>query len=204
MEITKENTTQLRELPVYDVRVLIRKWNEYEKLNKLLLPEIEEHKKEDPKGLPNTNPHCWRGMKKYKCEDELQKAFTSIISPWINRYLPNKSVDAAIQYWTNINEPGGWNDFHHHRFANFSGLTPHLSGIYYIEAEDTGVIRFTSTEQMWGIIPQHMPFCGMTGYIPKDGDVLLWQSHILHDVPPNPHPTKQRINIAFNVGLTIQ
>ena len=57
---------------------------------------------------------------------------------------------------------------------------------------------------MWGIIPKHMPFSKSVGHMPRDGDILLWQSHVLHDVPPNPSPTKQRINVAFNVSLKIR
>ena len=187
-------------LPLYEIKIFINRWNEYEKLNKLLLYEIEEHKKEDPKGLPYTNQNCWRGMKKYKCEPDLGKAISSMISVWCDHYLPNKWVDATMEYWANVNDPGGWNDFHHHRFANDADL----SGVYYVQAGETGIVRFTTPEQMWGIIPKHMPFSKSVGHMPRDGDILLWQSHVLHDVPPNPSPTKQRINVAFNVSLKIR
>ncbi len=36
-------------------------------------------------------------------------------------------------------------------------------------------------------------------YHPEDGDILLFPSHLLHSVEPNPED-RERINIAFNIS----
>ena len=46
-----------------------------------------------------------------------------------------------------------------------------------------------------------MPHSNMIGHEPHDGDILLFPSYLQHDVVANPHPTRQRISIAFNAKL---
>ena len=183
-------------IPIQDTRLFTKNYGNSQNLNKLLMNEITKIREKDPKGLPSTNAGCWRGMHKYKCEVELFKPISMILASWTDHYFPNIPLSADITYWTNVNEPGSANIFHTHYMANAD-----LSGVYYVQGGGTGVIRFGTHEQLYRMIPPHMPHANMIGHDPYDGDILLFPSYLLHDVTPNPHPTRQRISIAFNATL---
>jgi uncharacterized protein (TIGR02466 family) len=186
----------ISKVPIQDTRLFTKNYGNSQNLNKLLMNEIAQAKEKDPKGLPATNKGCWRSMHKYKCEVELFKPITMILASWTDHYFPNIPLDASITYWTNVNKPGSGNIFHTHYMANAD-----LSGVYYIQGSGTGVIRFATHEQLYRMIPPHMPHANMIGHDPYDGDILLFPSYLLHDVTPNPHPSRQRISVAFNAIL---
>ena len=183
-------------VPIQDTRLFTKNYGNSQNLNKLLMNEITQIREKDPKGLPSTNAGCWRGMHKYKCEVELFKPISMILASWTDHFFPNIPLSADITYWTNVNEPGSSNIFHTHYMANAD-----LSGVYYVQGGGTGVIRFATHEQLYRMIPPHMPHANMIGHDPYDGDILLFPSYLLHDITPNPHPTRQRISIAFNATL---
>ena len=193
----KNGKVVIAKIPIQDTRLFYRQWDNYSNLNNLLMHEIKKQKEKDPKGMDFTNAGCWRSMFKYKCEKELMKPIGMLLSAWTDHYLPNKKVDAAITYWTNVNNTGGANIFHTHYRADAD-----ISGVYYVQGHDTGVIRFATHEQMYKMIPPHMPHSNMIAHLPNDGDVLVFPSYLLHDVVCNPSP-RQRITIAFNASLKI-
>jgi uncharacterized protein (TIGR02466 family) len=135
-------------------------------------------------------------MHKYKCEVELFKPISMILASWTDHYFPNIPLAADITYWTNVNEPGSSNLFHTHYMANAD-----LSGVYYVQGAGTGIIRFSTHEQLYRMIPPHMPHANMIGHDPYDGDILLFPSYLLHDVTINPHSSRQRISIGFNATI---
>ena len=186
----------IAKIPVQDTRLFYKRWDNYENLNNLLMNEIEGMREKDPKGMPETNEGCWRSTEKYKCEQELFKPISMILAAWTDYFMPKVPVDADLVYWTNVNEPGSSNMFHTHYMANAD-----LSGVYYVQGSKTGVIRFATHEQLYRMIAPGMPHANMIGHEPHDGDVLLFPSYLQHDVVPNPHPTRQRISIAFNAKL---
>jgi len=190
------NKITVSKIPIQDTRVFTFNYGDYKSLNKLLIKEIIKAKKEDPEGLPATHEGSWRTMHKYKCEVELLKPITMILRNWTDYYFPNILVDANVIYWTNVNEPRSSNIFHTHYMANAD-----LSGVYYVQGNDTGIIRFSTHEQLYRHIPSHMPYAEMIGHDPYDGDILLFPSYLLHEVVPNPHPSRQRISIAFNISI---
>jgi uncharacterized protein (TIGR02466 family) len=183
-------------VPIQDTRLFTKNYGNSQNLNKLLMNEITKMREEDPKGIPATNQGCWRSMKKYECEVELLKPITMILASWTDHYFPAVPLDANVVYWTNVNGPGSSNIFHTHYMANAD-----LSGVYYVQGAGTGVIRFTTHEQLYRMIPPHMPHANMIGHDPYDGDILLFPSYLLHDVTPNPHLSRQRISIGFNATL---
>jgi len=134
-------------------------------------------------------------MMKYKCEAELMKPIGMILSAYMDHYFPRKPMDASINYWTNVNEVGSNNIFHSHYRADAD-----ISGVYYVQGFNTGVIRFATHEQMYKMIPNHMPHSNMLGHAPGDGDVLCFPSYLLHDVDTN-RSNRQRITIAFNAQI---
>ncbi len=183
-------------VPIQDTRLFTKNYGNSQNLNKLLMNEITKLREKDSKGLPSGNQGCWRSMHKYECEVELFKPMSMILASWTDHYFPNIPLAADITYWTNVNEPGSSNLFHTHYMANAD-----LSGVYYVQGGGTGVIRFATHEQLYRMIPPHMPHANMIGHDPYDGDILLFPSYLLHDVTPNPHPTRQRISIAFNAKI---
>jgi hypothetical protein len=195
----EKNRTVVAKIPIQDTRLFQKNYANAANLNKLLIHEIEKMRKEDPKGLPSTNAGCWRSMNKYKCEVELLKPISIILASWTDHYFPNVPLDAAITYWTNINEPHSSNIFHTHYMADAD-----MSGVYYVQGAGTGVIRFATHEQLYRMIPAHMPHANMIGHSPADGDILLFPPYLLHDVVPNPHPTRQRVSIGFNVTFKLK
>ena len=174
-------------------------YENYESLNKLLMNDILQHMKEDPQGAPKSNKLCWRGQKKYLSESQLFKPIHLIVDDWISHYYIQKKFKIKIDYWTNVNEPHSMNVIHNHS-APTSTYSPDLSGVYYVQGKETGDLRFYTHEQLYNLISHSTPYSQHVFYSPNDGDVLLWPSHLHHDVDIN-ISNKKRINIAFNITL---
>ena len=197
-EPTEETKLTLAKIPIQDTRLFYENYSNYANLNSLIMGEIEELQKQDPQGMPGGNIGCWRSAAKYKCETELFKAFSLMLSGWCDHYFPTQPMNASIVYWTNINEPGSSNMFHSHYRADAD-----VSGVYYVQGKDTGVIRFATHEQMNKMIRPGQPYANMIGHEPREGDLLMFPSYLLHDVEVN-RSKKQRISIAFNATFTPQ
>jgi uncharacterized protein (TIGR02466 family) len=87
-----------------------------------------------------------------------------------------------------------------------------FSGVVYIQVDDnTGGIKFTRDPKCYNIWPPALNADTTTGVssritsdewtvIPKTGDVLLWPSHLVHEVAPSQSDT-ERYALAFNVYL---
>ena len=73
--------------------------------------------------------------------------------------------------------------------------------MYYVQGKDTGVIRFATNEQMNKMIRPGQPYSNMIGHAPREGDLLMFPSYLLHDVEVN-KSNRQRISIAFNATFT--
>ena len=123
------------------------------------------------------------------------KPIGMIMSAYMDHYFPKKPMDANINYWTNVNETGSNNIFHSHYRADAD-----ISGVYYVQGANTGLIRFATHEQMYRMIPNHMPHANMIAHQPSDGDILCFPSYLLHDVDIN-RSNRQRITIAFNAKI---
>ena len=149
----EENKTIVSKVPIQDTRLFQKNYGNSANLNKLLMHEIDKMRKDDPNGLPSTNAGCWRSMKKYKCEKELMKPISIILAGWTDHYMPNVPIDASVTYWTNVNAPGSSNLFHSHYMSEAD-----VSGVYYVQGAGTGIIRFATHEQMYRMIPPHMPY----------------------------------------------
>ena len=78
-----------------------------------------------------------------------------------------------------------------------------MSGVYYIQGKDTGSIKFATHEQMYFMIPPHMPYSKMIEHEPNDGDILLFPSYLLHEVTVNTS-AKKRITVGFNIKFDLQ
>lgn len=194
MKKTKE--ISIAKIPLQETRLFQYRYPQWKKLNEKLMPEIKRHQMADPKGLRGGNARCWRGIKEYKNQKDLLKPINVVVSGWLSHYFPGDYFSAHVNYWTNVNKPGSLNMIHNHVMASC-----HLSGVYYIQGENTGAIRFYTHEQLYNLIPDGMPYQHKIGHAPSDGDILLFPSYLQHDVDINLSP-KDRITIGFNVTLT--
>ena len=184
-------------ITLQDTKLFIKNYAEHAALNEKLKKEILDVKSKEPEGLPGDNSNCWRSIHKYECEQELLKPINLILEEYKKDYL-KRPASAKIIYWTNINEFGGGNLFHTHYRADCD-----LSGVYYVQGKDTGSIKFATHEQMYFMIPPHMPYAQMIAHEPNDGDILLFPSYLLHEVTINTS-AKKRITIGFNIKLDLQ
>jgi uncharacterized protein (TIGR02466 family) len=185
-------------MPILHVDVWGSKVPGYQALNTRLLQEIRAHQAEQTAQMQYNNPGCWRGSKRYACEEELLGVIRAQIGFITKRYKPDFSLedfDLAIDYWTNVNSRGGSNEMHTHSISGSD-----WSGCYYIQATGTGAVRFYTEQCLHRHIKPYLPFGTTCEIHPHDGDLLLFPSYLLHAVMPNPIE-RERINIAFDVRI---
>jgi uncharacterized protein (TIGR02466 family) len=99
--------------------------------------------------------------------------------------------------WVNVLAPGGGHSGHIH---------PHcaISGTYYVRCpKGASAIRFEDPRHgLMMATPAPLPDAPVerqrfVSIAPKPGDVLLWESWLRHEVPPN-RARSERISISFN------
>jgi uncharacterized protein (TIGR02466 family) len=147
--------------------------------------------------------NCWRGHPTFKdtyITDLILTAFDAYVNSLPDSAMMTHSANPAdkfdqniplIHYWANVNSKGGYNISHNH-----SGSL--LSGVIYLQATETGMIEFQPINHIYKINHPCWFYNGSMQYHPKDGDILLFPSYLLHWVEPNP-ADRDRINIAFNI-----
>ena len=153
-------------------------------------------KKEDPKGRKISNNGGWQSNFFTQIQKPFEKLFNNINKSilTIQNKLKLKNKLVLDNYWCNINYLGSFNKPHRHNGSI-------VSGVYYVKGQGTGKIRFATHEQMYRMIPPHMPFSEMIAHDPNDGDILLFPSYLLHDVEANPSMSN-RVSVAFNIRFT--
>jgi uncharacterized protein (TIGR02466 family) len=106
---------------------------------------------------------------------------------------------ALDSLWINVLAPGGMHSGHIHPQSV-------ISGTYYVAVPDgAGAIRFEDPRlpMMMAAPPlgakapdERRPFVAVA---PAPGTMLLWESWLRHEVPPN-RAASERISISFNVA----
>jgi uncharacterized protein (TIGR02466 family) len=155
--------------------------------------------------------NCWRGhfnennfnSKSLEYLEKLiltamQKYDESLIKPnsiYLNSnfYQKFNISKPLIHTWINVNSKNGYNISHNHG-GSF------LSGVVYLQSTDTGFIEFEPLNYIYKINHPMWYYNGSAKYYPKDGDVIIFPSYLVHRVEPNPSD-RDRINIAFNIGF---
>ena len=152
-------------------------------------------KKKDPVGTKLSNHGGWQSTSfpVTTKEDVLQSLLINCLSKFPS---VSESVNITISAWVNINKTGDYNVRHTHPDCD-------LSGVYYIQGEGTGSIKFATHEQMYFMVSPNMPHSKMIAHEPKDGDILLFPSYLLHEVTVNTS-SKNRITVGFNIKLDLQ
>lgn len=169
----------------------------------ILIEKILETKKNNI-DKSNSEKNCWRGHPKFDdnfLNDLILTAFDAYVNSLPNSALltknehPSQRFDLdvpVIHYWANVNSKSGYNIAHTH-------VGSVVSGVIYLQATETGMIEFYPVNYIYKTNHPCWFYDGSMQYSPEDGDIILFPSHLLHSIEPNPMD-KERINIAFNVS----
>jgi uncharacterized protein (TIGR02466 family) len=165
--------------------------------------------KEDKAGRAWCKEHGYQGYTSYSSLDDLIQRATCFddlvrtISPHAEKFASALQMDLQAKklkldnIWVNVLEPGGSHSGHIH---------PHciLSGTYYVRVPDgASSLKFEDPRlPMMMAAPspredadeEHRRFIYVA---PKAGDLLLWESWLRHEVPPN-RAASSRISVSFN------
>ena len=178
-------------------------------LNADLLDAAKMLAKEDKAGRAWCRENGYPGYTSYSSLDDLPQRATCfeqlirLMKPHAEQFADRLQMDLRGKrlkldnIWVNVLEPGGSHSGHIH---------PHcvLSGTYYVRVPDgASSLKFEDPRlpmMMAAPAPredadeEHRRFIYET---PKAGDLLLWESWLRHEVPPNQAAT-QRVSVSFN------
>ena len=178
-------------------------------LNADLLDAAKMLAKEDKAGRAWCRQNGYPGYTSYSSLDDLPQRATCfeqlvrLMKPHAEQFADRLQMDLRGKrlkldnIWVNVLEPGGSHSGHIH---------PHcvLSGTYYVRVPDgASSLKFEDPRlpmMMAAPAPredadeEHRRFIYET---PKAGDLLLWESWLRHEVPPN-RAASQRVSVSFN------
>ena len=139
---------------------------------------------------PQTNEGCWRITKPTLELDWLWESVMNLYKEAKDRYsIPD--TDLEIFFWANINSPMSRNVFHSHKDAI-------MSGTYYLQATNTGNLRFSNPANILCDCNVFSPFTEDSIFKPSDRDLIIWPSWVPHEVETN-FSIVDRVNIAFDI-----
>jgi uncharacterized protein (TIGR02466 family) len=178
-------------------------------LNADILDATKMLAKEDKAGRAWCKEHGYQGYTSYSSLDDLVSRATcfdtlaKLIKPHAEKFAAQLQMDLhgrklkLDNIWVNSLDPGGSHSGHIH---------PHciLSGTYYVRVPDgASSIKFEDPRlPMMMAAPspredadiEHRRFVYVA---PKAGELLLWESWLRHEVPPNAAGSP-RVSVSFN------
>ncbi|MGE0828498.1 MAG: TIGR02466 family protein [Hyphomonadaceae bacterium] len=178
-------------------------------LNAALLPACREIARADAAGKAWSRAKNYQGYTSYASLNDLPKrdpAFADLkklLDKHANAFAKALHFDLGGRkltldsIWVNVLAPGGGHSGHIH---------PHsaLSGTYYVEVpkgasalklEDPRLPQMMAAPPRAEDAPEEAR--AFVYVAPEAGDVLMWESFVRHEVPPNA-ALKPRISISFN------
>jgi len=181
-------------------------------LNADLLDAAKMLAKEDKAGRAWCRENGYQGYTSYSSLDDLPQRATCfeqlvrVMKPHVEAFAGQLQMDLRGKrlkldnIWVNVLEPGGAHTGHIH---------PHcvLSGTYYVRVPDgASSLKFEDPRlpmMMAAPAPredadeEHRRFVYVA---PRAGDLLLWESWLRHEVPPN-RAASSRVSVSFNYRL---
>lgn len=178
-------------------------------LNADLADAAKSLAKDDKVGRAWCKANGYDGYTSYASLDDLVRRATCFddlarrLQPHASRFAETLQMDLGGKrlkldnLWVNVLNPGGSHAGHIH---------PHcvLSGTYYVSVPDgASAIRFEDPRlpmMMAAPVPRDDADLARRRFVsvaPKAGDLLLWESWLRHDVPPN-RAASPRISLSFN------
>ncbi len=182
---------------------------DWKELNADLLAAVKSLAKEDRAGRAWSKAQGYDGYTSYASLNDLPRRATCFdelarrLQPHANAFADALQMDLGGKrlkldnIWVNLLNPGGSHSGHIH---------PHcvLSGTYYVAILDgASSIRFEDPRlplMMAAPMPREDAAPARSRFVhvaPKAGDVLMWESWLRHEVPPN-RATSPRVSISFN------
>jgi uncharacterized protein (TIGR02466 family) len=180
-------------------------------LNAQLRAEALALRQDDAAGRAWSAKHGYRGYTSYASLNDLPQrsptfaALAQALDRHAARFVKGQNFDAASRafrlnsLWVNILEPGGVHTGHIHPLSVISGTyyvaTPKGSSALKFEDPRLGLMMAAPPRKTAAPKTQQ-PFVYLT---PTPGLVVMWESWLRHEVPPNAAKT-DRISISFNYG----
>ncbi len=186
--------------------------NDSRELNADLLDAAKMLAKEDKAGRAWCKEHGYQGYTSYASLDDLVTRATCfdqlarLMKLHADRFADQLQMDLRGKrlkldnIWVNVLEPGGSHSGHIH---------PHcvLSGAYYVRVPDgASSLKFEDPRlpmMMSAPAPREDADEARRRFVyvaPKAGDLLLWESWLRHEVPPN-RAASSRVSVSFNYRL---
>ena len=176
--------------------------NEFDKVKDELINYAYDLQKQNYIGRSVSNRGGWQSHSfQVSNKDDVLHSF---LMKFFNKFPTIKeSVKIFAHAWININKPGDYNIKHHHPTCD-------LSGVVWLKApQNSGVITFENPVefQTYNLIQSHTEEykqsnnnCHTWFFKPIEGRMLVFPSHLLHDVGEN-KSNEDRISVSFNIRL---
>jgi hypothetical protein len=159
-----------------------------EQVNNVIKSLYDYKTKLPPTSLSNDG--CWRITNPELDLNWLWETVMSLYKEAQTRYaIPERELE--IFYWANINSPMSRNVFHAHKDAI-------MSGTYYLQATNTGNLRFSNPANILCDCNEISPYVDDSIFKPADKDLILWPSWVPHEVETN-FSIVDRVNISFDI-----
>lgn len=176
-------------------------FDDRDRFNARLLELANELRRQDPRGVANTNVNGWQSPNNLQSLEQFRDMNIRILQV-VERIAESQRFDAnldlRLQAWVNISPPGASNKLHYH--ANC-----HFSGVYYIslKAPECGSIYFRDPRVASRMLsyPSHQPTEFTTDEVrmrPEEGRMYVFPGWLEHGVEVN-QSDQDRVSISFNV-----
>jgi len=134
----------------------------------------------------------------------IERFCTESVNSYMSEIMGVSDKLLITQSWLNVFKPGNFHQPHYHTNSIVSGI------FYPYATENMAPIRFTipNTQSPAHNMNLSFTFLKTTPFntlghevVPKGGDLVLFPSSTLHNVPDNPS-TETRMSISFNTWVT--
>lgn len=154
-------------------------------------------------GVYYSNMGGWQSPHKFHLEPSFEEFKSYILSNALKSLSDYSCKFILSSMWININKNGDYNTYHDHAGSL-------LSGVFWVKTPDNcGNLIFRSPhsfsehilyENMNPEKAKRLNYYHSYHFLPKEGQMLLFPSHLLHTVYSN-NSTEDRISIAFNLRI---
>ena len=144
-------------------------------------------KEKDNSPVDGSNQGCWRSLQNIKwigCMMTMRELVNDHANnvyfekdPVFKHFITN-STNLEFGTWTNVNEVGSKNHLHSHKVDAWAG-------IYYVQAEGTGRLKFYNDANILVECQRKSPFTRTMEINPEDGMLILWPGWVPHEVMEN-------------------
>ena len=181
----------------------------FDTFNEDLLAACLDLAKHDRAGITWSRAHGYRGYTSYGSLDDLPTRYPVFadLRKRLDRHAATFARDLCLDLggrrltldslWVNVLKPGGMHSGHIHPHSVLSG-TSYVripAGASALKLEDPRLPLMMAAPPREADAPEsHRRFVYVQ---PTDGTVLMWESWLRHEVPPNAAKT-ERVSISFN------